>query len=110
MLNDWLDIGLGKVTAFRHDSLNSCLWFADYSICGSKSGLNGVQKWNGFPITALEMPEVVEKQEEIHPDQLPHHGLIINGDQISSRLDLYERRQGRWNMIFPENSSLCSES
>ena len=82
MLNDWLDIGLGKVTAFRLTN-EQFVYGLLITVFAAANLVLWVQKWNGFPITALEMPEVVEKQEEIHPDQLPHTARIMaNGDQL----------------------------
>ena len=67
-------------------------------------------KWNGFPITALEMPEVVEKQEEVHPDQLPHTARIMaNGDQLYHDLIYMSAAKEDGSYDFSENYHYAQE-
>ena len=60
MLNEWLDIGLGKVTVVRLTN-EQFVYGLLITVFASANLVLWVQKWNGFPITALEMPEVVER-------------------------------------------------
>lgn len=42
-----------------------------------------VQKFNGFPITATEMPDSIEQKEELDANQIPRTARIMaNGDQL----------------------------
>ena len=109
MLNDWLDIGLGKGTAFRLTN-EQFVYGLLITVFAAANLVLWVQKWNGFPITALEMPEVVEKQEEIHPDQLPHTARIMaNGDQLYHDLVYMSAVKEDGSYDFSENYHYAQE-
>lgn len=109
MLNEWLDIGLGKVTVVRLTN-EQFVYGLLITVFAAANLVLWVQKWNGFPITALEMPEVVEKQEEIHPDQLPHTARIMaNGDQLYHDLIYMSAAKEDGSYDFSENYHYAQE-
>ncbi len=107
MLNDWLDIG-SKGDRFPPDQRTVCLWFVDYSICGSKSGLVG-SKWKWLLICARNAGSRW-KQEEIHPIsyRIRPGSSWQNGDQLYHDL-IYMSAARRWKLWFFWELSLCSE-
>jgi len=109
MLNEWLDIGLGKVTVVRLTN-EQFVYGLLITVFAAANLVLWVQKWNGFPITALDMPEVVEKQEEIHPDQLPHTARIMaNGDQLYHDLVYMSAVKEDGSYDFSENYHYAQE-
>jgi capA domain protein len=82
MFNEWLDVGLEKVTAI-HLTNEQFVYGLLITVFAAANVVLWVQKFNGFPITATEMPDSIEQKEELDANQIPRTARIMaNGDQL----------------------------
>ena len=82
MFNEWLDAGLEKVTAI-HLTNEQFVYGLLITVFAAANVVLWVQKFNGFPITATEMPDSIEQKEELDANQIPRTARIMaNGDQL----------------------------